>query len=172
MHRALPFNLIGHNDNGAAIGYELRPLRGANDNRDWQCRGLRWVGVHGLGDGQLQQFVKVFQPLRWGDFIEVGHHAHNQFLATLICLGLPGGLLLLLILMYPLWRHRHNWLFCAFSVMIMVSFASDNTLGTQASVTLFSFRPHAHVADGAQSIESAAESSASLSGGRSTPRNR
>jgi hypothetical protein len=64
---------------------------------------------------------------------------HNQFLATAICLGVFGGIWFIIAFLYPLLRMRRNLLYLGFMAMMTISFLSDNTLGSQAGVTLYAF---------------------------------
>lgn len=65
--------------------------------------------------------------------------AHNQFLATTICLGVFGGVWFVVAFLYPLVARWRNLLYVGFILMMGISFLSDNTLGSQAGVTLYAF---------------------------------
>jgi O-antigen ligase len=65
--------------------------------------------------------------------------AHNQFLATAICLGLPATIWFIFSLLFPLKRMWRSLPYVGFLLIITLSFLSDNTLGSQAGVTLYAF---------------------------------
>ncbi|MCF8256612.1 MAG: O-antigen ligase family protein [Flavobacteriales bacterium] len=65
--------------------------------------------------------------------------AHNQFLATAICLGVFGGAWFIIAFLFPLKDRWRNMLYLGFVVTMGISFLSDNTLGSQAGATLYAF---------------------------------
>lgn len=93
------------------------------------------VGTEGLMHAYADEYAKDSRGL-WPEFQLI---AHNQFLATAICLGIPGLLILLFALAYPLKRMWQGFFYVGFLLVMVLSFLSDNTLGSQAGVTLFAF---------------------------------
>jgi hypothetical protein len=66
---------------------------------------------------------------------------HNQYLAIAVAFGLPGLLLFLVSLAYPLLTggaHR-NYLYSVFWLIVCISMITEDTLETQAGVTFFAF---------------------------------
>jgi hypothetical protein len=94
----------------------------------------------GVGtEGMAQAYSDMYDRDGRGLLPQFRLIAHNQFLATAICLGVFGGLWLVVAFLFPLWRMRSNLLYLGFLVMMGISFLSDNTLGSQAGVTLYAF---------------------------------
>lgn len=67
--------------------------------------------------------------------------AHNQYLTIAVTFGLAGLIWFLVVLIFPLKfkENRRNFLFMGFFVIMMLSFLAEDTLETQAGVTLVSF---------------------------------
>ncbi|MBI1289158.1 MAG: hypothetical protein GC178_16450 [Flavobacteriales bacterium] len=65
--------------------------------------------------------------------------AHNEFLAVAIVLGVLGLIVFLLMLGYPTWLYRRDFLYLTFMVIMVVSFLTDNTFDRQSGVTFFAF---------------------------------
>lgn len=65
--------------------------------------------------------------------------SHNQFLTIAIALGVVGFGFFLFALIYPLYLYRHDYLYVAFFILVIVSFLTDNTFDRQSGVTLFAF---------------------------------
>lgn len=103
--------------------------------------GIRIVHDHwlsGVGTGGLvAAYNKIYAQNDYGLQPQFRLIVHNQFLATTICLGIFGGLWLMAAFLLPFWRMRGNMLYLGFLAMMTISFLSDNTLGTQAGVTLY-----------------------------------
>ncbi|TNF23659.1 MAG: O-antigen ligase domain-containing protein [Bacteroidetes bacterium] len=65
--------------------------------------------------------------------------SHNQFITVAVVLGTFGLIVFLLMLMYPAWRYRRDFLYVMFMLIMLVSFLTDNTFDRQSGVTLFAF---------------------------------
>ncbi|MGB0368152.1 MAG: hypothetical protein ACPGD8_02030, partial [Flavobacteriales bacterium] len=65
--------------------------------------------------------------------------SHNQFLSVGLIVGIPGLIWFLFALSYPLKTYGKDFLYLSFIALIITSFMTDNTLGTQSGVTLFAF---------------------------------
>lgn len=65
--------------------------------------------------------------------------SHNQFLTIGIVLGVLGLIVFLVMLVYPTWLYRRDFLYVTFMLIMLVSFLTDNTFDRQSGVTLFAF---------------------------------
>ncbi|MCB0400592.1 MAG: O-antigen ligase family protein [Flavobacteriales bacterium] len=73
--------------------------------------------------------------------VEQKLNAHNQFLQTTLATGLPGGLILILLLVLPLWmafRNNHP-LYLGFILLVLVNFLTESMLERQVGVTFYAF---------------------------------
>lgn len=94
----------------------------------------------GVGtEGMAHTYHEVYGRDDHGLYPQYRLIAHNQFLATTICLGVFGGTWFVISLLFPLRWTRGNMLYLGFLLMMVISFLSDNTLGSQAGVTLYAF---------------------------------
>jgi hypothetical protein len=98
-----------------------------------------WFGV-GTGDvpqAFAQAYDEIHSPLKEG----FRFRAHNQYLAIAVAFGLVGLAFFLLVLFYP-WlasKRNHTYLYLVFLCIILLSMFPEDTLETQAGVTLFAF---------------------------------
>jgi O-antigen ligase len=98
-----------------------------------------WFGV-GTGDIEnalIEQYKEMKSELK----SEYMFHAHNQYFAIFITFGIFGLLWFLFALVYPplaIGRFS-DYFFVTFFVIMLLSMLSDDTLETQAGVTLFAF---------------------------------
>ena len=98
-----------------------------------------WFGV-GTGD-VLQAFAQAYDeihsPLKEG----FRFRAHNQYLAIAVAFGLVGLAFFLLVLFYPWFasKRNHTYLYLVFLCIMLLSMFPEDTLETQAGVTLFAF---------------------------------
>jgi uncharacterized membrane protein YiaA len=69
------------------------------------------------------------------------YHAHNQFLGISVALGLIGFIVFIVGLIYPavVLSGFKDYYFGIFFLIMIISMFSDDTLETQAGVTLFTF---------------------------------
>tara|TARA_B110000046_G_scaffold112201_1_gene119360 strand:+ start:54782 stop:56344 length:1563 start_codon:yes stop_codon:yes gene_type:complete len=66
--------------------------------------------------------------------------SHNQYIAFLACFGIIGFLIILFSIYYPMFRLRPNpVLGMTFMLLMSLSFLTEDTLETQAGVTLYAF---------------------------------
>lgn len=98
--------------------------------------------LFGVGTGDISNaFHKMYQNGESNLMDkENWRRTHNQYLSTWIQLGIPGLILLLYMLFYPLSFkvHRKNSLYVFFLILISISMLTEDTLETQAGATLFS----------------------------------
>lgn len=98
-----------------------------------------WTGV-GTGDLEMafnQQFNIMDSALE----ARYRYHAHNQFLGIFVALGVFGFLIFIIGLFYPAYKLKgfNDYFFGIFFIIMLISMFSDDTLETQAGVTLFAF---------------------------------
>lgn len=101
-----------------------------------------WCGV---GTGDLKHKFKeqyIQDQTRLDERNQL--RAHNQYLTMFITYGIVGGLMFIVILLYPLfWKSvRDNRIFISFLLIYLLSFLTEDTLETQVGVTFFAlFHP-------------------------------
>jgi O-antigen ligase len=98
-----------------------------------------WTGV-GTGDIEdvlYDQYEEMNSELK----AEFMFHAHNQFLTFFITFGIFGFIWFIVALIYPpiLQGRFSDYFFATFFIIMVWSMLSDDTLDTQAGVTLFAF---------------------------------
>lgn len=94
----------------------------------------------GVGAGDLKPAYKQhYAKNNYGLEERFQDISHNQFLTTTISLGILGLVCLMLILIVPFWLYKRDFLMVVFTIILLVSLMTDNTLGRQAGVTLFAF---------------------------------
>ena len=98
-----------------------------------------WFGV-GTGDVPQafhQAYDDIHSPLKE----EFRFRAHNQYLAIAVAFGLVGLAFFLIVLLYPYFsvKGHRTYLYTAFLCIILLSMFPEDTLETQAGVTLFAF---------------------------------
>jgi len=98
-----------------------------------------WFGV-GTGDieDSLMEQYKLMKSSLDKEFM---FHAHNQFFTMIITFGIFGFLWFLFALIYPpvSLKRFSDYFFLTFFIIIIWSMFSDDTLETQAGVTLFAY---------------------------------
>ena len=95
------------------------------------------VGTGDMEDQLYRQYKEMHSKLK-KEFI---FHAHNQYLSIGITFGILGMLWFIFALIYPpakLKRFR-DYYFMVFFIIMILSMLTDDTLETQAGVTLFGF---------------------------------
>ncbi|MFH0892903.1 MAG: O-antigen ligase family protein [Bacteroidota bacterium] len=95
--------------------------------------------IIGVGTGDINQAYKnqyeisksKLQP-RWR------LKTHNEYLTMAILFGIPGLLLFLLVLFYPLYTKKH-FLYVPFFLILIISMLTEDTLETSTGVTFYAF---------------------------------
>ncbi|MEZ4798920.1 MAG: O-antigen ligase family protein [Flavobacteriales bacterium] len=98
-----------------------------------------WIGV---GTGDVKSEINLQYQLDGSSLVEKNRlRAHNQYLTYFVAVGILGGLLCLLALIYPLTRKwaRTNLVFMSFYIICLLSFLTEDTLETQVGVTFYAF---------------------------------
>lgn len=98
--------------------------------------------LFGVGTGDIPTaFQQAYDELDSPLDQQYRHRAHNQYLAIAVTFGIVGLCWFLLTLLVPYFsskRHR-NYLYTIFLVIILISMLAEDTLETQAGVSLFAF---------------------------------
>ena len=131
------YHLYRHfnNPNGGSLSQRLEYTRAS----------FHLIGKHpwfGVGTGDVPQafaesYDEIHSPLK----DEFRFRAHNQYLAIAVAFGLVGLAFFLFVLFYP-WlvsKRNHTYLYMVFLCVILLSMFPEDTLETQAGVTLFAF---------------------------------
>ena len=104
----------------------------------WECGWAvvqkNWMLGVGTGDGQAA-LMESYREKGFSEGLRNNYNTHNQYLETWIMLGLP-GLILLLLMLWP-WHRDALWV--CFLILIFISFLTENMLDTQKGVVFFSF---------------------------------
>jgi hypothetical protein len=98
--------------------------------------------VFGVGTGDSKQamdaeYMRNQSPLA----IENRLMPHNEYLLAAVMLGIPGLLVLLGALVYPVYANRKKlrFAFVVFFILASLSMLTEDTLGTQVGVTFYAF---------------------------------
>ena len=131
------YHLYRHfnNPNGGSLSQRLEYTRAS----------FHLIGKHpwfGVGTGDVpqafaQSYDEIDSPLKE----DYRFRAHNQYLAIAVAFGLVGLAFFLFVLLYP-WlasKRNHTYLYMVFLCVILLSMFPEDTLETQAGVTLFAF---------------------------------
>jgi O-antigen ligase len=94
----------------------------------------------GVGTGDTQQAFNDEYENRKTSLPKVNWaRTHNQFLTMFLTFGILGGAWFLFTLAYPVFTFRTGLLYSMFLLVLLVSMLADDTLETQAGVTLFAY---------------------------------
>jgi len=128
------YTLTG-NPSGSSVMQRIEYLKAAMAviQENW----LTGVGTGDLENALYEKYNEMGTQL--GE--EFRYHVHNQYFAIIISFGIFGFLIFLFALIYPpLKTHSFkDFFFSVFFFIIIISMLSDDTLETQAGVTLFGF---------------------------------
>lgn len=103
---------------------------------------IRHNPVFGVGTGDMNiAFEKQYELMNSPLQPEFRWRSHNQFLSISVGFGLIGILWFLFSLLYPPIKIKRftDFFYLSFFVIMMVSMISEDTIETQAGVTLFAF---------------------------------
>ena len=124
-----------NNPNGGSLSQRLEYTRAS----------FHIIGQHpwfGVGTGDVPQaFVQTYDEIHSPLKEEYRFRAHNQYLAIAVAFGLVGLAFFLLVLLYPWLSSKRNrtYLYTVFLCVMLLSMFPEDTLETQAGVTLFAF---------------------------------
>lgn len=104
----------------------------------WELFQKNWLTGVGTGDTKMA-FDKAYQQksLDWSN--KYKRRSHQQFLTTAVALGIIGFLIFVycLIAMWKNYTGTLPWLYSLVFIILMVSFLWEDTLETQAGVSIF-----------------------------------
>lgn len=104
----------------------------------WQCGWdlikSNWIVGVGTGDAK-SKLLESYQRFGFSEGIRNTYNVHCQYLASWMMLGLP-GIIILILMVFP---KRRNFPLTLFLLLIAASFLTENTLDTQKGVVFFSF---------------------------------
>ncbi|MFT7156687.1 MAG: hypothetical protein ACI8Q1_001702 [Parvicella sp.] len=124
---------LDHNPNGHSVIQRIHYLEAGAEifSRN------KWMGI-GTGDEKIVYDV-YYNEIDSRLDPKNRLRAHNQILSFLVCFGILGSLILAFALIYPVVVLKLNWIFVAALLTILVGLLTDDTLDTQAGVSLVSF---------------------------------
>ena len=131
------YNLYRHfnNPNGGSLSQRIEYTRAS----------FHIIGRHpwfGVGTGDVPQtFAQTYDEIHSPLKEEFRFRAHNQYLAIAVAFGLVGLAFFLFVLLYPWFasKRNHTYLYMVFLCVMLLSMFPEDTLETQAGVTLFAF---------------------------------
>lgn len=96
---------------------------------------LTGVGTGDVKDALLEQY----RSDHLDQVLKLKLNAHNQYIQTLVALGVPGLLLLAAMFLLPWLRSlgMHDWVYFSFLTMTAISFLFESMLETQAGVVFY-----------------------------------
>lgn len=126
---------LHNNPNGGSLSQRIEYTRAS----------LHLIKKHplfGVGTGDIptafrQAYEELDSPLEQ----QYRHRAHNQYLAIAVTFGLVGLFWFVLTLLIPYFssKRRRSYLYTIFLVIMLISMLAEDTLETQAGVSLFAF---------------------------------
>ena len=126
---------LHNNPNGGSLSQRIEYTRAS-------LYLIKKHSLFGVGTGDIPTaFQRAYEELDSPLEQQYRHRAHNQYLAIAVTFGLVGLLWFLLTLLVPYCsskRHR-NYLYTIFLVIMLISMLAEDTLETQAGVSLFAF---------------------------------
>ena len=132
------YELENYSQSGMAGGFSLA-MRFEFWKTTWHIIQKNfWIGT---GTGDIKQaFEQQYELENSSLEPQYRRRSHNQFLTFFATFGIIGLIVFLLFLTYPLIINAKNpLLHLVFSTILIVSFFTEDTLETQAGVTLFAF---------------------------------
>lgn len=123
----------GNNPNGGSLSQRLEYTRAAR----YLIKQHPWFGV-GTGDIP-ESFRQAYDELNSPLEPQYRHRAHNQYLTILVGFGFIGLVIFLFALLYPYCASKRyrSYLYTVFMVIMLISMFPEDTLETQAGVSLF-----------------------------------
>jgi O-antigen ligase len=96
----------------------------------------------GYGTGDVKyELVKKYEELNYEHLYEGKLNAHNQYVQTLLAIGIIGSLFFWLYLYFPMIKLKlfRNFVYFGFIVLITFNFLTESMLETQAGVIFYAF---------------------------------
>lgn len=98
--------------------------------------------IFGVGTGDLPDaFENYYEESDSKLLPQYRHRSHNQYLSITVGLGIIGLLWFLFTLLYPIIfdKNSRNFLYVTFLLIMLLSMFTEDTIESQAGVTLFAF---------------------------------
>ena len=98
--------------------------------------------VFGYGTGDAKDMlVNEYEQKGLNILAEKKLNAHNQYLQTMLAIGLFGGAILILMLLVPLYMsfQQKHYLYLGFLLLIIINFLTEAMLERQVGVVFYSF---------------------------------
>ena len=100
-------------------------------------------GIIGVGNGDVKNRLMSKADELYGQDVDLKHHynAHNQFLDSFLALGIPGLLVLLLLIFWPgvYAIKKGQYLLLSLALILFVSLFFESMVNRQAGVVFFAF---------------------------------
>ncbi|MEO8085927.1 MAG: O-antigen ligase family protein [Bacteroidota bacterium] len=96
----------------------------------------------GVGVGDVKdELMRVYAKNNYQNGIDNRLNPHNQYLQTMIALGLPGLFALLLLMVIPLWKslRKRDWICFLFMMIISMNCMTESILERQSGIIFFTF---------------------------------
>lgn len=99
-----------------------------------------WLLGVGRGDAD-HEVIEVYREHKYWFAFNGRFNLHNEYLQTIVSVGIVGLILLLMTFWLGLYRGylNHNWFLIAFLLLVMLCFISESVLGRLKGVLFFSF---------------------------------
>ena len=135
LHKTL-YELQEYKRTGNASGYSL-----AMRLEYWKTatRIIKKNFIWGVGTGDIKTaFAEEYEITNSKLNLEYRKRAHNQYLTLFACFGVVGFFIILFSMYYPTLTHNRNpMLLLLFVVLVSLSFLTEDTIETQAGITLY-----------------------------------
>lgn len=124
-----------NNPNGGSLSQRIEYTRAS-------LSLIRKHFLFGVGTGDIPcAYQEAYRNLNSPLDMEYRHRAHNQYLSIFVGFGIVGLLLFLSVLLLPYCccKRRRVYLYSIFLCIILVSMFAEDTIETQAGVSLYAF---------------------------------
>lgn len=96
----------------------------------------------GVGTGNTQnELIKIYKERRYKRELRENYNPHNQYLQTMVTIGILAGGWLVILLIIPFYKsvQQKDYLYCLFISLIIFSFMAESVLQTQRGTLFFGF---------------------------------
>lgn len=94
----------------------------------------------GTGTGDIENEFQVQYELDQTSLLpEYRYRSHNQFISIWATFGIFGFLYFLIVVFYPAWLARTNFLYTSFFLIFFLSMLPEDTLETQMGISFYTF---------------------------------
>ena len=99
--------------------------------------------ILGFGLGSVTEvLVAEYKKRNYVKLAKRELNSHNQLFQTMLAIGLPGLICLLLMILYPFilyFRKKESLYYALFSTIILLNFTTESMLETQSGVVFYAF---------------------------------